>query len=216
MASRGRPPLGEAKMSSAERKRRWDSLMRNADGADQARPTRKPVTVYLDEAAISALQVRRKVHQIAELPALTDSTFIEQLLKDSVRRQSPDTPRKQYSPRRHMELLQSIVEELNALEADEAPLRFKLERRHRSSDDDDADADVVPHTKQRLPPTNSDAFEICMAAVRRNARLNAKLASNLAALSSEPKKNREEWQVESKIQGRIEDYLREILDIKGW
>lgn len=214
MASRGRPPLGDAKLTSAERKRRWDQLMRNADGADPSRPSRKPVMVYLDEEAIKALQERRDAHQYAKLPALTDSAFVEQLLKDSARELRSRKPAKGYSPHRHMELLRELVQQMSALEWSNPPLQVTVQRRRR--DDDGFFDDLPVPAATRLPPANEDVLLTCMAAMRKNSSLNAKLARDLAAFGTEDKWANNIAQADNKIQGRLDEYLRAILGVPGW
>ncbi|TXG99912.1 MAG: hypothetical protein E6R08_00325 [Nevskiaceae bacterium] len=82
MAKRGRPLIGEAKLSAKERKQRFDGRMRNANGEVPGQPSRTPVVVYLSEAARSALRNQRLLASEAELPALVDSVVIEAALEE--------------------------------------------------------------------------------------------------------------------------------------
>lgn len=54
--------------------------MRNADGADPARPARRPVVIYLSDEAREVLKGERALAHEARLPPCLDSELVEQLL----------------------------------------------------------------------------------------------------------------------------------------
>lgn len=81
MTKRGRPTIGDAKMTAKERRQRWDAQMRNADGAMADQPSRTPVVVYLSEPARVVLKSARVLTKEAALAARTDSEVIEEALR---------------------------------------------------------------------------------------------------------------------------------------
>lgn len=81
MAKRGRPPIGDAKMTPQQRKERWDVLMRNADGAVPDQPSRTPVVVYLSEAARDVLKRQREIAKGLMHAPLKDSEVVEEGLR---------------------------------------------------------------------------------------------------------------------------------------
>lgn len=80
MSTRGRPKLGPQALTATERKRRWDLLMRNSDGADPTRPTRRPVVIYLSDEAREVLRNERALAREAQVAPCLDSALVEQLL----------------------------------------------------------------------------------------------------------------------------------------
>lgn len=80
MPGPGRPRLGAEKLTSAQRKERWDKLQRNKDGSNLEEPERKPVTIYLCEEALEVLRKTRGDSRLLGKGSLRDSHLVEDLL----------------------------------------------------------------------------------------------------------------------------------------
>lgn len=80
MSQRGRPRLGDAALTSAERKKRFDQKMRNAGGVDPSQPERSPCVLYLSEQAREVLREERALASSLEMSPASDSLLVERLL----------------------------------------------------------------------------------------------------------------------------------------
>jgi hypothetical protein len=201
MPGRGRPRLGDEKLTDAERKERWDQRQRNDDGANAKEPQRKPVTIYLREEALQALRTARADSKYLGRNSLRDSRYVEDLLLKRSKRSARANADAKLIDELRAALSHYQVELVHMATIVKARLlKVRADKRLRSK--------IIDELRQ--PPSREAFAEECK---RRNALVDERhldrLATDLLPLLKDPATA----DYHGKIRRRLETYIERLFGL---